>query len=113
MIGSSKAHSATADRLAVGFGQVLWTVSVFALIVGLTTVAAIDADGDPATTNTPPVVLASVVDCAETRAATEEPSTGTGNLPRDLDRREGRTSRVVHALLQSLFHPRVNPIRGP
>ncbi len=86
---------------------------ILLLIAGLATMSAIDADGDPTTTNTPPVVLASAVEVTDTRKAGEEPSRSGDGAQRRPILSESRASRVLRATLGNLWCPRVHPIRGP
>jgi hypothetical protein len=97
-------------RVRVRATPILWAAWILILIAGLTAVSVIDVDGDPATINTPPVVLASGLDVAEAQATREETSADESETP---DRIGGRAHRALQAIVRTLWLPRAHPIRGP
>lgn len=88
-----------------------WVFLVFA-VVGLIAVLVVDADGDPATTNVPAVVLA-----VEAPARADDDARHTGTDPKSKIvapsslwcRRVGEWATRA----QQRWHRRVRPIRGP
>ena len=108
--GSAGTHPEDGLRSRVGATPILWAAWILLLIAGLTAVSVIDVDGDPATINTPPVVLASGVDVAEAQATREEASADDSDTP---DRIGGRAHRALQAIVRTLWRPRAHPIRGP
>jgi len=93
-------------------GRILRFVFLIFLAAGLTAVSAIDADGDPATTNLPPVVMVSEMahDPKQIDASSIDPDEGLA----------AKAFSLLHARLVTILsrtrlhvHTRTRPLRGP
>jgi hypothetical protein len=95
-------------------GRILRFVVLLLLSVALTAVSVIDADGDPATTNLPPVTLVSEIaqDPEQIKCSSSSLDSGDPSGARAFALLRVRISTILsHTRFR--FHTRARPLRGP